>query len=74
MFVLDAEKLSLAEEVADLRAVVKQKDVDMELLGSRATYLKSALDESNVACNEAKGLISSLVSERDELASEVCEL
>ncbi|GKD65734.1 hypothetical protein Tco_1307842, partial [Tanacetum coccineum] len=43
-------------------------------LDSRASYLKSALDDSQAACGEARSLISSLSSERDGLASEVSTL
>ncbi|GKC42649.1 hypothetical protein Tco_1060371 [Tanacetum coccineum] len=46
------------------------KDTDISLLDSRASYLKSALDDSQAACDEARNLISSLSSERDGLASE----
>ena len=70
--VVSATNLSLREQVVDLEAVVKQKDVDIELIASRAEYLKSALDDANAACREAKVLISSLSSEKDGLASEVC--
>ncbi|GKG26739.1 hypothetical protein Tco_0402442, partial [Tanacetum coccineum] len=41
---------------------------------SRATYLKSALDDSQAACTEAKSLISTLTSEKDGLVSEVSTL
>ncbi|GKB06177.1 hypothetical protein Tco_0834410 [Tanacetum coccineum] len=50
------------------------KDTDISLLDSRASYLKSALDDSQSACDEARHLISSLSSERDGLASEVSTL
>ncbi|GKG61601.1 hypothetical protein Tco_0621310, partial [Tanacetum coccineum] len=39
-----------------------------------ASYLKSALDDSQAACDEARSLISSLSSERDGLASKVSTL
>ncbi|GKG12347.1 hypothetical protein Tco_0346584, partial [Tanacetum coccineum] len=51
-----------------------EKDTDISLLDSRASYLKSALDDSQAACGEARNLISSLSSERDGLASEVSTL
>ena len=73
MSVLSADNLSLKEQVVDLETVVKQKDAGMELVGNRAEYLKSALDDANAACRDAKVLISSLSAERDGLASEVCE-
>ncbi|GJV01424.1 hypothetical protein Tco_1334993 [Tanacetum coccineum] len=47
-----------------------QKDTDISLFDSRASYLKSALDDSQAACDEARSLISSLSSERDGIASE----
>ncbi|GKF09435.1 hypothetical protein Tco_0043659, partial [Tanacetum coccineum] len=46
------------------------KDIDVTLLDSRATYLKSTLDDSKAACAEAGSLITSLTSERDRLTSE----
>ncbi|GJQ94046.1 hypothetical protein Tco_0005185 [Tanacetum coccineum] len=75
-------------EIARLKSLVKekdtesakvlhlrdQKDTDISLLDSRASYLKSALDDSQAACGEARNLISSLSSERDGLASEVSTL
>ncbi|GJU32434.1 hypothetical protein Tco_1176023 [Tanacetum coccineum] len=72
--VLTAEKSFLSAEVSALKSVVSQKDTDISLLDSRATYLKSALDDSQAACIEAKNLISTLTSERDGLASEVSTL
>ncbi|GJW78101.1 hypothetical protein Tco_0139783 [Tanacetum coccineum] len=72
--VLTAEKSSLSAEVSVLKSVVSQKETDISLLDSRATYLKSALDDSQAACDEARNLISSLSSERDGLASEVSTL
>ncbi|GJT74216.1 hypothetical protein Tco_1040941 [Tanacetum coccineum] len=72
--VLTAEKSFLSAEVSALKSVVSQKDTDISLLDSRATYLKSALDDSQAACTEAKNLISTLTSERDGLASEVSTL
>ncbi|GKC18262.1 hypothetical protein Tco_1020412 [Tanacetum coccineum] len=62
------EKETESAEVLHLR---DQKDTDISLLDSRASYLKSALDDSQAACGEARNLISSLSSERDGLASEV---
>ncbi|GJT07611.1 hypothetical protein Tco_0842073 [Tanacetum coccineum] len=72
--VLTAEKSSLSAEVSVLKSVVSQKETDISLLDSRTTYLKSALDDSQAACNEARNLISTLSSERDGLASEVSTL
>ncbi|GKE50681.1 hypothetical protein Tco_1481939, partial [Tanacetum coccineum] len=72
--VLTAEKSSLSAEVSVLKSAVSQKETDISLLDSRATYLKSALDDSQAACDEARNLISSLSSERDGLASEVSTL
>ncbi|GJS59381.1 hypothetical protein Tco_0654165 [Tanacetum coccineum] len=68
-------------EIARLKSLVEEKetesaekDTDISLLDSRATYLKSALDDSQAACTEAKNLISTLTSERDGLASKVSTL
>ncbi|GJV60198.1 hypothetical protein Tco_1466298 [Tanacetum coccineum] len=61
-------------DVEIARVAVSQKETDISLLDSRATYLKSALDDSQAACTEAKNLISTLSSERDGLASEVSTL
>ncbi|GJR79686.1 hypothetical protein Tco_0150471, partial [Tanacetum coccineum] len=72
--VLAADKSLLSEEVSILKNAVLQKDTDISLLDSRASYLKSALDDSQAACGEARNLISSLSSERDGLASEVSTL
>ncbi|GKF73888.1 hypothetical protein Tco_0220220, partial [Tanacetum coccineum] len=47
------------------------KETDISFLDSRATYLKSALDDSQATSDEARNLISSLSSERDGLASKV---
>ncbi|GJV01427.1 hypothetical protein Tco_1334996 [Tanacetum coccineum] len=69
--VMNAEKSSLSAEVLVLKSAVSQKETDISLLDSRATYLKSALDDSQAVCDEARNLISSLSSERDGLASEV---
>ncbi|GJU77278.1 hypothetical protein Tco_1274348 [Tanacetum coccineum] len=71
---LSAEKSSLGAEVSTLKIVVSQKETDISLLDSRATYLKSCLDDSQAACSEARNLISGLTSERDRLASEVSTL
>ncbi|GJZ88963.1 hypothetical protein Tco_0660745 [Tanacetum coccineum] len=57
-----------------IRVRGRDKETDISLLDSRATYLKSALDDSQAACDEARNLISSLSSERDGLASEVSTL
>ncbi|GJS35699.1 hypothetical protein Tco_0534081 [Tanacetum coccineum] len=72
--VLTAEKSFLSAEVSALKSGVSQKETDISLLDSRATYLKSALNDSQAACTEAKNLISTLSSERDGLASEVSTL
>ncbi|GJV34313.1 hypothetical protein Tco_1394713, partial [Tanacetum coccineum] len=61
----------LTVEVSALKITIAQKDTDISLLDSRATHLKSALDDSQAACAEAGGLITSLTSERDRLSSEV---
>ncbi|GJU51959.1 hypothetical protein Tco_1221514 [Tanacetum coccineum] len=74
VYVLIAEKSFLSAEVSALKSTVSQKDTDISLLDSRATYLKSALDDSQAACTEAKNLLSTLTSERDRLASEVSTL
>ncbi|GKC42425.1 hypothetical protein Tco_1060147 [Tanacetum coccineum] len=64
----------LTAEVLALKITIAQKDTDISLLDSRATYLKSALDDSQAACAEAESLITSLTSERDKLSSEVSTL
>ncbi|GJY81065.1 hypothetical protein Tco_0493816 [Tanacetum coccineum] len=65
---------ALTAEVLVLKSNIAQKDTDISLLDSRATYLKSTLDDSQAACAEAGSLISSLTSERDRLTSEVSTL
>ncbi|GKF34948.1 hypothetical protein Tco_0108148, partial [Tanacetum coccineum] len=65
---------TLTGEVSALKSTIAQKDFDISLLDSRATYLKSALNDSNAACAEAGNLITSLTSERDRLTSEVSTL
>ncbi|GJY09718.1 hypothetical protein Tco_0377903 [Tanacetum coccineum] len=65
---------SLVEEKETESAEVPQESCIISLLDSRATYLKSALDDSQAACTEAKNLISTLTSERDGLASKVSTL
>ncbi|GJU75346.1 hypothetical protein Tco_1272416 [Tanacetum coccineum] len=50
---------------------IVQKGYRHPLLDSRATYLKSALDDSKAACAEAGSLITSLISERDMLTSKL---
>ncbi|GJQ91159.1 hypothetical protein Tco_0002298 [Tanacetum coccineum] len=65
---------ALTGEVSVLKSTIAQKDTDIPLLDSRATYLKSALDDSKATCAEAGSLITSLTSERDRLTSEVCLL
>ncbi|GJX32295.1 hypothetical protein Tco_0242150 [Tanacetum coccineum] len=72
--VLAAEKSSLSAEVSALKSDVSQKDIVISLLDSRASHLKSSLDNSQAACDEAKNLISSLSSEKDGLVSEVSTL
>ncbi|GKE07030.1 hypothetical protein Tco_1399048 [Tanacetum coccineum] len=72
--VVAADKFLLSAEVSALKSAILQKDTDISLLDSRASYLKSALDDSQAACGEARNLISSLSSERDRLASEVSTL
>ncbi|GJW26912.1 hypothetical protein Tco_0040723 [Tanacetum coccineum] len=65
-------KSLLAEEAERAeRAETAEKDTDISLLDSRATHLKSALDDSQAACAEAGSLITSLTSDRDRLTSEV---
>ncbi|GJX66824.1 gypsy type transposase [Tanacetum coccineum] len=56
---------ALTGEVSVLKSTVAQKDTDISLLDSRATYLNSALDDSKAAFAEAGSLITSLTSERD---------
>ncbi|GJZ58456.1 hypothetical protein Tco_0613950 [Tanacetum coccineum] len=70
--VLTAENSSLSAKVSALKSAVSQKETDISLLDSRATYLKSSLDDSPFT--EARNLISALTSERDGLASEVSTL
>ncbi|GJS41856.1 hypothetical protein Tco_0566899 [Tanacetum coccineum] len=72
--VLTAEKSFLSAEVSALKSAASQKETDISLLDSRATYLKSALDDSQAAYTEARNLISTLSSERDGLAYEVSTL
>ncbi|GJY24805.1 hypothetical protein Tco_0398463 [Tanacetum coccineum] len=71
---LSGEKSALIAEVSALEVIVAQKDNDISLLNSRATYLTSTLDDAKVACAEAENKIISLASERDKLASEVSSL
>ncbi|GJY75256.1 hypothetical protein Tco_0480372 [Tanacetum coccineum] len=49
-----------AEVVSAVDKYIAQKDTDISLLDSRATYLKSALDDSQAACAEVGSLITSL--------------
>ncbi|GKC03089.1 hypothetical protein Tco_0994699 [Tanacetum coccineum] len=65
---------ALTGEVSVLKSTVAQKDTDISLLDSRATYLKYALDDSKAACAEVGSLITSLTSERDRLTSEISTL
>ncbi|GKE17465.1 hypothetical protein Tco_1425042 [Tanacetum coccineum] len=51
---------ALTGEVSVLKSTIAQKDTDISLLDSRATYLNSALDDSKAACVEARSLITSL--------------
>ncbi|GKC67439.1 hypothetical protein Tco_1100037, partial [Tanacetum coccineum] len=74
VFVLTAEKSFLSAEVSALKSVASQKETDISLLDSCTTYLKSALDDSQAACTEARNLISTLSSKRDGLAFEVSTL
>ncbi|GKA01069.1 hypothetical protein Tco_0673734 [Tanacetum coccineum] len=72
--VLAADKSFFSAEVSALKSAVSQKDTDISLLDSRALNLKSALDDSQAACDEVRNLISSLSSERDRLVYEVSTL
>ncbi|GJV46463.1 hypothetical protein Tco_1430999 [Tanacetum coccineum] len=65
---------ALTGEVSVLKSTIAQKDTNISLLDSRATYLNSALDNSKAAYAEAGSLITSLTSERDRLTSEVSTL
>ncbi|GKE15306.1 hypothetical protein Tco_1422883 [Tanacetum coccineum] len=65
---------ALTREVSALKSTIAQKDTDISLLDSRATYLKSALDDSKATCAESGSLITSATSERDRLTSEVFTL
>ncbi|GKB82584.1 hypothetical protein Tco_0949479 [Tanacetum coccineum] len=67
---LSGEKSTLTAEVSALKVTVTQKDHDISLLNSRTTCLAFTLDDAKVACAEAGNKITSLVSERDRLASE----
>ncbi|GKE38986.1 hypothetical protein Tco_1462391 [Tanacetum coccineum] len=71
---LTGEVSALTGEVSALKSTIAQKDTDISLLDFRATYLKSALDDSKAACAESGSLITSLTSERDRLTSEVFTL
>ncbi|GKB22902.1 hypothetical protein Tco_0862303 [Tanacetum coccineum] len=51
----------LTAEVSALKITIAQKDTDISLLDSRATHLKSTLDDSQAACAEARSLITSLM-------------
>ncbi|GJY93786.1 hypothetical protein Tco_0509568, partial [Tanacetum coccineum] len=61
----------LTAEVSALKITISRKDTDISLLDSRATHLKSALDDSQASCAKTGSLITSLTSERDRLSSEV---
>ncbi|GJY65919.1 hypothetical protein Tco_0468157 [Tanacetum coccineum] len=67
-------KSLLVEEAGKAERAETAEDTDISLLDSRATYLKSALDDSKAACAEAESLITSLSPERDRLTSEVSTL
>ncbi|GJU76054.1 gypsy type transposase [Tanacetum coccineum] len=71
VFVLAVDKSSLSSEVSALKSDVSQKDTIISLLDSRSSHLKSSLDDSQAACDEARNLISSLSSKRGGLVSEV---
>ncbi|GKE57215.1 hypothetical protein Tco_1496400, partial [Tanacetum coccineum] len=64
----------LTAEVSALKNTIAQKDTDISLLDSRATHLKSVLDDSQAACAKAGSLITSLTSDRDRLTSELAVL
>ncbi|GKC86527.1 hypothetical protein Tco_1147176 [Tanacetum coccineum] len=64
----------LTAKVSALKITIAHKDTNISLLDSRATHLKSTLDDSQAACAESGGLITSLTSERDRLSSEVSTL
>ncbi|GJY31283.1 hypothetical protein Tco_0414778 [Tanacetum coccineum] len=64
------EKETESAEVLRLR----NQDIVISLLDFRASHLKSSLDDSQAACDEAKNLISSLSSERYGLVSEISSL
>ncbi|GJT42826.1 hypothetical protein Tco_0951541, partial [Tanacetum coccineum] len=65
----DLEILRLKFQLAKKEAEAAE-DHDICLLDSRAACLASTLDDAKVACVEAGDKITSLVSERDRLASE----
>ncbi|GKF85572.1 hypothetical protein Tco_0253399 [Tanacetum coccineum] len=69
---LSREKSALTAEVSVLKVTVTQKDHDISLLDSCVACLASTLDDAKVACAEAGDKITSLASERDKLAFEVC--
>ncbi|GKC65974.1 hypothetical protein Tco_1098572 [Tanacetum coccineum] len=71
---LHGQVSALIGEVSVLKNTIAQKDTDISLLDSRATYLKSALDDSKAACAKVGSLITSLTSERDRLTSKESEL
>ncbi|GJV68770.1 hypothetical protein Tco_1484279 [Tanacetum coccineum] len=50
---------------------ITQKDHDISLLDSHATYLESTLNDAQVACTKARTKITSFASERDRLTFEV---
>ncbi|GJS17405.1 hypothetical protein Tco_0411877 [Tanacetum coccineum] len=71
---LHGQVSALTDEVSVLKSTIAQKDTDISLLDSRATYLKSALDDLKATCAEAGRLITSFTSERDRLTSKVSTL
>ncbi|GJR00629.1 hypothetical protein Tco_0523613, partial [Tanacetum coccineum] len=71
---LSEEKSALTAEVSALKVTITQKDHDISLLDSRATHLSFTLDDAKAACTEAGIKITSLMSERDRLTSEVSSL
>ncbi|GJZ12921.1 hypothetical protein Tco_0548151, partial [Tanacetum coccineum] len=71
---LSGEKSALIAKVSALKVTIAQKDHDISLLDSHATFLASGLENAKVACTEAGDKIISLMSERDRLISEVSSL
>ncbi|GJR95445.1 hypothetical protein Tco_0267619 [Tanacetum coccineum] len=67
-------KSLLAKEAGKVERAETAEEIDISLLDSRATYLKSALDDSKATCAEAGSLITFLTSKKDRLTSEVSTL